>query len=157
MHWNPNVHVTRCMWWFRSSRCVKAWLFSYMYTLSTLYKQKLRMLIIHTYNKIHSNQTLYSNGSMNCLYTRLTICTCTIEYKNCPVHSTIQELAIFELVITREHCTSQHSSSSPYIHSWMHVWTMLLHYQSTYSISHVCHPVYSGYRRPHLLKPLAPS
>ena len=27
---------------------------------------------------------------------------------------------------------------------------MLLHYQSTYSTSHVCHPVYSGYRRPHL-------
>ena len=27
---------------------------------------------------------------------------------------------------------------------------MLLHYQSTYSTLHVCHPVYSGYRRPHL-------
>ena len=27
---------------------------------------------------------------------------------------------------------------------------MLLHHQSTYSTLHVCHPVYSGYRRPHL-------
>ena len=27
---------------------------------------------------------------------------------------------------------------------------MLLHYQTTCSTSHVCHPVYSGYRRPHL-------
>ena len=27
---------------------------------------------------------------------------------------------------------------------------MLLHYQSTYSTSHVCHPVHSGFKRPHL-------
>ena len=27
---------------------------------------------------------------------------------------------------------------------------MPLHYQSTYSTSHVCHPAYSGFKRPHL-------
>ena len=33
---------------------------------------------------------------------------------------------------------------------------MLLHYQSTYSTSHVCHPVHSGYRRPQHSTPISP-
>ena len=51
----------------------------------------------------------------------------------------------FEQIITKECCSSQHSFAQAYIHCEC----MCRQLHATYQFTlHVCHPVYSGYRRP---------
>ena len=72
----------------------------------------------------------------------------------------MEVLALFSTYTTKHYSTRGHTHAHSHtiflwkcLHPLLNTCIdkyMLLHYQSTYSTSHVCHPVYSGYRRPHL-------
>ena len=60
-----------------------------------------------------------------CVQDYLYVYMCTIQYINCLVFlmCIAQELAIFKLVITRKHCSSQHSLESAYIDQYTYLFS----------------------------------